>query len=137
MKRPGVGVNVLIYNGNNILFMKRLSNKKLGDNTWSSPGGQVEMFENLETAVKRETAEEVGIKIKNLRFIDVTNDIYRNINKHYITVFFCADYLSGVPRVMEPKKCKEVKWINKNEIPSKLFLPVSQLYKKHKTLYFK
>jgi len=38
---------------------------------------------------------------------------------------------------MEPEKCREVKWINKNEIPKKLFLPVSQLYKKHKTLYFK
>jgi len=137
MKRPGVRVNVLIYKGNDILFMKKFSNKKLGDNTWSIPGGHVEMFEDLEFTVKRETVEEVGIKIKNLRFIDITNDIYRNINKHYITVFFCADYLSGVPRVMEPEKCREVKWINKNEIPKKLFLPVSQLYKKHKTLYFK
>jgi 8-oxo-dGTP diphosphatase len=129
--RPRVGVAVFIFKENKILFQKRKSSKKLGDNTWSVPGGHLEMFESFENAVKRETFEETGIRIKNLKFFDITNDFYKEINKHYITIFYKAEYLSGTPKVMEPKKCKEVKWILKEEFPKVLFKPIENLLKKY------
>ena len=131
MPRPKVGVAVFIFKENEVLLMKRKPSKKLGDNTWSTPGGHLEMFESFEKAIKRETLEEVGINIKNLKFIDVTNDFYKKINKHYITLFYKAEYSSGTPKVKEPKKCKEVKWISMDLIPKKLFLPIKNLFKKY------
>jgi len=131
MSRPKVGVAVFIFKEDKVLLMKRKSSKKIGDDTWSIPGGHLELFESFEKAVKRETLEEVGIKIKNLKFIDITNDFYPKINKHYVTVFYKAEYLSGNPVVKEPNKCKEVKWVSMCDFPKKLFLPINNFFKKY------
>lgn len=131
MPRPKIGVAVFIFKEDKVLLMKRKSSKKIGDNTWSIPGGHLEMFESFEKAIKRETLEEVGIKIKNLKFIDITNDFYFKADKHYVTIFYKAEYLSGTPEVKEPKKCKEVKWISIDSFPKKLFLPIKNLFKKY------
>lgn len=131
MKRPKIGVLVFIFKEDKVLLMKRKSSKKIEDGFWSIPGGHLEMFESLETAVRRETFEEVGIKIKNLKFIDFTNDFFTKANKHYITFFYKAEYLSLTPRVKEPKKCKEIEWVSINSFPKKLFLPIKNLFKKY------
>jgi 8-oxo-dGTP diphosphatase len=132
MKKPGVAVSVFIFKGEYISFQKRKSPKKHKYNFWSVPGGKLELFEDLEKCAKRETLEEVGIKIKNLKFIDITNDYVKdNINEHYITIFYKADYLSGKLENKEINKCFEVKWIHKDNLPKKLFFPIKNLFKKH------
>jgi len=131
MAKPKVGVAVFVFKGKDVLIMKRKSSKKIGDNAYALPGGKLEMFEKLESACTRETFEETGLKIKNLKFIGVTNDIYKNINVHYVTIYYRADYLSGTPTVKEPTKCHSMDWVNFNKLPKGLYFPIYNLFKEH------
>ena len=84
--RPAIGVVVIISHNNKILLGKRISN--LGGGTWAPPAGHLEFGETPEECAYRETLEEVGIIITNLRRGPYTNDIFIDNQKHYITLFF-------------------------------------------------
>jgi 8-oxo-dGTP diphosphatase len=131
-QRPKVGLGVYIVKDKKILLGKRIGSH--GANTWSPPGGHLEFNESFEQCSKRETMEETGIKIKNLRFLGITNDIFKKENKHYITIAMLADYDSGLVKIMEPNKCLEWKWFSLNEFPKTLFLPTKNLIKQKNNL---
>jgi 8-oxo-dGTP diphosphatase len=127
MERPKVGIGVIVRRNNKILFGKRIGAH--GTGTWSLPGGHLEFNETFEQCARRETYEEAGIKVKNIRFLTVTNDISKKEKVHYITVFMTAEYSSGKVRVMEPEKTERWTWCNKRSIPRPLFLPIKNLLK--------
>ncbi len=77
----------------------------------------------------RETYEETGLKIKNIRFAAATNDIFSVEAKHYITIFMIADYDSGELQIMEPEKCEKWEWFDWNHPPQPLFVPQENLLK--------
>lgn len=124
---PKIGVSAIVMRDGKVLVGKRRGAH--GPGTWSFPGGHLEFGEELEDAVRRETLEEAGIKIKNLRFAAVTNDIHETERKHYITVFFACDYDSGQVNVMEPETCEEWRWAEWTKLPEPLFLPNRNLLK--------
>lgn len=68
--------------------------------------------------------EETNIKIKNLRFGTVTNDIFKDERKHYITICMVADFASGKVKIMEPLKCEKWRWFKWDKLPQPLFLPI-------------
>ena len=127
LNRPKVGVGVLIFKDNKILLGKRKNSH--GDDSWCPPGGHLEFNEELEDCANRETLEETGIKIKNIKLITATNDIFIKENKHYITLHLIADYDSGEVKLMEPEKCEKWEWFSWNNLPSNLFLPTLNLIK--------
>jgi len=100
-----VGVGVLILNKNKILLGKRIDGHN--KNTWQSAGGNLEFGESFEEWAQREIKEEVGIKVKNIQYITVTNDIFSKDHKHYVTIFMSCEYQSGARKPLEPKKCSE------------------------------
>lgn len=55
--------------------------------TWQFPGGHLEMGESLLDCAERETLEETGLKVKGMKIVAVTNDIFESEGKHYITIF--------------------------------------------------
>lgn len=59
-----------------------------GDRTWSLPGGHLEFNEELEQCAKREVVEETGINIKNIRFSNITNDIFKEEEKILYNNFY-------------------------------------------------
>lgn len=59
--------------------------------TWEIPGGQVEVGEALDDAVRRECFEETGIEI---RPIGITG-LYYNQSQAILAVVFRAEYVSG------------------------------------------
>jgi 8-oxo-dGTP diphosphatase len=126
-KYPLVGLGVYILKDRKVLLGKRKSPH--GKGFWSAPGGHLEYGEALEDCAMRETMEEAGIGIKNIRFVGLTNDIHENENKHYITIAMLADYDSGELRIMEPEKLKRWEWFSWNDLPSPLFLPMQNLLK--------
>jgi 8-oxo-dGTP diphosphatase len=128
MERPKVGVGVFVLKDGKFLIGKRKNAH--GEGTWSLPGGHLEFNESWEECAKREVMEEVGVKIKNLRFADATNDIFTKEKKHYITLFIVSHYDSGEVKLMEPEKCEEWKWVSWQELPKPLFLPMENLVKK-------
>jgi len=101
-----VGVGVIVQHNNKFLLAKRKNAHGAG--TWCCPGGHLELNEEIETCAKREVLEEAGIEIQNVRFAAVTNDIFPEESKHYITLFVLADYASGEVEVKEPHKKRKV-----------------------------
>jgi 8-oxo-dGTP diphosphatase len=121
------GIGVIVKKDGKVLLGKRLNSHGAG--TWSFPGGHLEVNETWEECAEREVLEEANIKISNLKFADVTNDIFIEEKKHYITIFMVSDYNSGTLRINEPDKCEEWAWFRWNDLPESLFLPIQNLLK--------
>lgn len=126
---PMVGVCVLIKNKGKILLGKRKSSH--GEGLWACPGGHLEFFEAPTETVIRETLEEVGLTLENIRFVTATNDVFKKENKHYITLFYEADLASGEVSLLEPLKCEEWKWFSWENLPKSIFPTLITLKKAH------
>lgn len=127
MGNPRVGIGIAIIKDNKVLLGKRKNSHGSGE--WAYPGGHLEEGESWEQCSLRETEEEVGIMIKNLRFGAVTNDIFTKENKHYITICIVADYDSGEVELREPGKCEKWQWFEWDQLPEPLFLPLKNQQK--------
>ena len=125
--KTGVGV-VIIENGKTLLT-QRIG--KLGGGSYGSLGGHVEFGESLIEAVQREAMEELGISLKNVKFLVCSN--IRKYNKHYIDISFTAEIKSGTPKIMEPDKIASLGWYDLNDLPSPLFEPVAIALKAYQT----
>lgn len=122
MDRPGVGVGVIIKKDNKVLLGKRKGSH--GNDTWSFPGGKLDLFETPEECAIREVFEETGLKIKNLKSSIYTNDIFKDLNMHYITLFYIADYDEGEVELKEPHACEKWEWFEWDNLPEPLFAPI-------------
>jgi len=125
--RPKVGVGVIVIKDNKVLLGKRKSSH--GTGSWCFPGGHLEFGEAVEDCARRETFEETGIKVKNIRMGMFTNDIFEKEGKHYITLFAVCNYDSGKLKVMEPEKCEKWEWFKWDNLPNPLFVPIENLLK--------
>lgn len=126
-KRPKVGVGVAVIKEGKVLLGKRKNAH--GEGTWSFPGGHLEYKESWEECAFRETLEETGLSIKNVRFGTVTNDIFHEEQKHYVTLIMLSDYESGDLRLMEPDKCEQWEWFTWDKLPDALFVSIENLLK--------
>ncbi|MFT6911176.1 MAG: 8-oxo-dGTP diphosphatase [Candidatus Paceibacteria bacterium] len=129
-KNVRVGVAVIIKKDHQVILGERKGAH--GEGTWGFPGGHLEFGETLEQCAIREVAEENGLVIANVRFADFTEDFFVTDDKHYLTVFMLADYVSGEAQVLEPAKCNSWKWFEwgAESLPENIFLPIKNLFKK-------
>jgi 8-oxo-dGTP diphosphatase len=124
-QRPGVGVCVIIRNGDRVLLGLRSAGHGAG--TWQFPGGHLEFGESIESCALREAREETGLDLVNPQLGPYTNDIFSAEGRHYVTLFVRADYAGGAPEVCEPDKCACWEWFSWEDLPEPLFLPVANL----------
>ena len=122
-----VGVACFIFKDGKFLVGQRKGSH--GDGAWSIVGGHLEFGESFEDGAAREVKEETGLTVKNIRFGAVTNDYFREENKHYVSVWMVADFDKGQPKVTEPDRFVNQKWASFDNLPSPLFLPWNQLLK--------
>jgi len=127
--RPKVGVGVAVIKEGKVLLGKRKNAH--GEGTWSFPGGHLEYKESWEECAFRETLEETGLAIKNIRFGTVLNDIFHEEQKHYITIIMLSDYDSGKLELMEPDKCEKWEWYTWDKLPDALFVSIENLLKEN------
>jgi len=120
-----VGVSVLVQKGNRILLEKRAHAHGAG--TWGPPSGHIDYGETPEQTATRETQEETGVSIIDLKFRCVTNDVFEKEQKHYITLWFEAAYVAGEPTLKAPDEESEVGWFPLDALPQPLFLPLQHL----------
>src|SRR5215469_4119041 len=125
MDRPHVGLAVIVERDGKVLLQKRKGSH--GEGTWAPPGGHVEFGESLEECAVRETLEETGLEIGDVQFIAITNDLFPSEQKHYLTVWVVATYLSGPAFVAYPDKVAEVSWMSWDALPEHLFIPFHNL----------
>lgn len=128
MERPKVGVGVIVKNDNGEILLGLRCNSH-GEGCWAFPGGHLEAGESFVNCAAREVFEETGLEVEGLRCAGVTNDIFINEDKHYITVYMEGRLKKGELVVREPDKCREWKWFPKESLPSPLFLTISNLLK--------
>jgi 8-oxo-dGTP diphosphatase len=124
-KEPRVGVGVLITKDNSVLLLKRKNVHGAG--SWSPPGGHLEFGEAPEACALREAYEETAVRITDLTFRGITNDVFETYGKHYITLWFEGKYVSGEAVVNAPYEASQVGWFAWNSLPQPLFLPFRNL----------
>ena len=119
---PKVGTGVYIRKDGKILLGKRRAGN--GKGMWCPPGGHLEMYETFEENAVRETMEESGVEIQNVRLMSVTNNFSEKAGKHYVTLHFYAEWTGGEPGDVEPDKMGDWAWFEWDTLPEPLFFPV-------------
>ena len=89
MNNIRVGCSVLIKSNNKLLLGIR--NKEPNKGLAITPGGGVELFENMINTVKREIMEETGLEITNIKQLK-TYEIINKPDEHRIIIYWSADY---------------------------------------------
>jgi len=125
--RPHIGVGVIVRNGRTVLLGRRRNAH--GEGTWSFPGGHLEFGELIDECARREVMEETGATIKVVSPGPFTNDIFEKEQKHFVTLFVVADYVSGRIEVREADRCERWEWFEWTKLPEPLFLPIQNLLK--------
>lgn len=128
------GVGVLLKKENKILLGKRhldaleegykvRKNNIL--NTWTMPGGKIELGETIVECAKRETFEETGITLNEAKVFFV-NDATES-NGYFITIGLISEDFFGEPKTMEQDKITDWQWFDLDNLPSPLFEPSKQM----------
>lgn len=124
-QKVAVGAALLIHKEDQILLIRRKN--VLGSGAWSTPGGHLDFGETPEDCARREALEETSLQVKNIRFVAVTNDIFPEEGRHYITFWMAGDYEAGEAQVKAPYEMDEAGWFAKDALPAPLFLPLKNL----------
>ncbi len=122
---PKVGVGVIITRGGTVLLLRR--KYVHGAGSWSTPGGHLDFGEQPEDCAIRETQEETGLVIDKVRFRAITNDVFQEEHKHYITIWMHAEYNGGEPVLNDASEMSEIGWFDWDALPQPLFLPFQHL----------
>lgn len=105
----GIGVGAVILNPQNeILLLER--NKSPEHGYWSIPGGSVEFGETIEDAIVREVKEELGLEVRIIKMLRVTNHILKEKKIHWVSPAFLVKIISGEPQNKENTKHNEIRW---------------------------
>ena len=88
---PAVGVGGLVLDDTGRLLLLRRANDP-GKGKLGLPGGFVNPGESAENALVRETLEETGLAIQDLRFVCTAPNVYpyRGVTYHVLDIFFAA-----------------------------------------------
>jgi len=116
--KPKVGIGVMILKEKKILLGKRKGSH--GEGEYAFPGGHLEYMESFEDCARRETLEECGIKIDNVRFLFLAN-LTKYAPKHYAHIGLVADWKSGEPKNLEPNKSEFWNWFDLENLPTPIF----------------
>jgi ADP-ribose pyrophosphatase YjhB (NUDIX family) len=98
---------------------------------WCIPGGRLELGEGLEEAARREFEQETGVRVQELRLLDVSEVILPERPYHSITVTFSGIVEGGKPRP-EPNHRygeKTPRWFSREELVALAYHPQSTVEK--------
>lgn len=123
-----VGVSAIVCRGPTDVVLVGKRKGAHGAGKWALPGGHLEMWEDWADCASRELEEETGLKVKNFRFVHVTNDKMHEDGKHYITIFMLGVYDGAdAPQLLEPDRCEGWQWVRWSEIPEPRFVPLQNI----------
>jgi 8-oxo-dGTP diphosphatase len=127
--RVGVGVVVVRRDDKKIYAGRRKGSH--GASKLALPGGHLEMYESWQDCAKREVEEEMGIELTEIEYLHLTNDIMKDEEKHYITIFMIGE-TDRIPENREPDKCEGWELFGADELSrlvgtNELFVPLEHL----------
>lgn len=86
--RP-VTVDCVIFHGESVVLIRR-GHEPFKD-YYALPGGFVDVNETVEEACRRETLEETGLVVSNLRLVGVYSDPSRDTARHTVAIAFLGE----------------------------------------------
>ncbi len=120
-RKPAIGVGAVVLRttsaGVEVLLIRRGKPPRQGE--WSIPGGRQEWGETVRETAVREIAEETGVRVANLRLLDVVDGISRAndaVTGHWTLVDFRADWTGGDPRPGDD--ADDAKWVAAADLQS-------------------
>ena len=122
---PRVGVACLVIRDGRVLLVRHKRGSEPG--SWSPPGGHLDFGEAPEACAARETLEETGVRVADVTFFGITNDLFDEAGRHYVTLWHRADAVDGEPRVSDPAEISDVGWFELSLLPTPLFRSFANL----------
>jgi ADP-ribose pyrophosphatase YjhB (NUDIX family) len=115
-----VNVEGAIFKDDKWLVIERSTKEEHAGGTISLVGGKVEQKGNtvdvLESTVKREIFEEVGVKISDTLQFVYSSSFVAESGSNVINVVFLCEYQSGEPYIKSPDEVQNVQWLTYEEI---------------------
>ena len=127
-QKPQVGTAIIITRDDKVLLINRKGPH--GHGTWCTPGGHLDFGETPEECAAREAKEEIGVDVVDTRFRALTNDVFEETGKHYITIWMDGKS-TGEPTIVAEREVSEIGWFAWDSLPSPLFLPLENLVKEN------
>lgn len=124
-KVPYVGVGCVIIRDGRILLVRRQGAHGVG--SWSTPGGHLDFAESPAQCAARETEEETGIRVSHVEFLAITNDVFTDAEKHYLTIWMRGQPDRSEAVARDATEIAEVGWFDLDAMPSPLFLSLANL----------
>ena len=122
-----VVITAIVIKNGKYLITRRSKNKKRYPGKWTVPGGKLEIsdyvdlpketefywYNVLEKVLKREVKEEVGLEIKNIKYVTSLATIHEDGNPSLV-ISCLAQYASGEVRLQENETDK-YEWVTLKE----------------------
>jgi 8-oxo-dGTP diphosphatase len=106
-----VGVVGIIIRGNRFLVERRRLDDTIDPGIVCLPAGHVKTNERLEDALRREMMEELGIQVKEMKFVCKNFYVASNGERHHAYCYMVTDY-KGEPVC---KAAQEIFWVENIE----------------------
>lgn len=110
-----IGVNALVFNNKHQLLLGKRVNC-FGEGTYGLIGGKLKVGETIESCIKRELLEEVGICV-NIEDIEVVNLSSTNIEIPMIQIGVLIKKYYGEPYNKEKEYCTEIGFFDLDNLP--------------------
>lgn len=113
MDNPKVIVGALVFNPQGKML---LISQPAWNNKYCVPGGHVEWGEKLEDATAREVYEETGLKVSDMKFFNIDENILgigRSDKKHFIFINYTCK--SREEKVILSEEATEFRWVKPEE----------------------
>jgi 8-oxo-dGTP diphosphatase len=94
------------------------------------PGGHLEYGESPQECAIREAEGGVGVLIADPTFCAITNDIFVDEGKQYVTIWMEGRYVAGEARINSAREMSSVGWFSWDALPTPRFLPLQNLLAK-------
>lgn len=117
------GVGAIIIKNRKILLLLRKESPDKG--LWSLPGGQVEVGENLEMAIKREVSEEIGVKVTHAELVE--SFTYEVVADNFACMSNILKVnIEGKASNVEKNIHEEIFWFDIDALPPNITTPVQR-----------
>lgn len=122
--KPYAAAYLLLIKDDQILFMQR-ANTGYQDGNYGLVSGHFEGGETAKQCIIREAKEEAGITLSP-EDLEVVHVMHRySPTREYIDIYLRAERWSGEIQNMEPNKCTDLRWFNRQNLPKQMIPEVT------------